>query len=862
MRCVPRKGRQQWVFFLLLVCLLGVYLTYKQLQDSEPGHTDIRPDGKHVEHLQQQLKKRVNGNLDAPLKHAVNSAHIQSLDKKPDVNVVRQGFPAGRALENEDDYVTEDEKLARLKLLLITLSPSNWKTTIDPDEMILLTKSELLDLGIESKLSCREIDNMKSSYSRHQGFYGKKIIDYVQRSYSSDYVLKSVGRDQQLKIECMKMDYREDRCHLMGNYKLVKELVMFAVLNQPSIIKLEGFCLRGETIDPRVRMKGAIIVTEAGKKMQQDLYQLLPWSSKIEIAIQLMKLLLYLENSPIGSLGFEKLQLNDFVMLNSDIKLVDLDNLMIGEKFCNTDNDCMVEDIPQKVISCEEKMCKGRNMMKNLYLLQQSVLSLLFQYSPEGEETKKLLASLQILKLTPKEVLNWLEKRKGGADKVQEMDRQRNVQREIERENRERQQDSVVQHNQDTVQEMQQGYDGKNSYIRQNNANFPAVMTMVMKNSLSGSPDPNYGATLFKKNKRKKVDYVERISDAANNAGNNADNAGKLVEQKEETKVEAVKTENTNSKSCFTKVANTTKSARIRREKRLFIHLGLRGTSEEDWKTYAESTKIVRYLGPSQLASSSVRGGRFRFQFDKNTLGLTKGEFIAEKGPKYYHLAYLASYHLDRVLGLYHIPPTVSRTLKTSEVKAIQSETFPVQKYLNITSDGGLKGLVTVSMPPVMKTSELTIKKRDSLVTEVVEFTRNQKVQVEYILMWALTKMMQPQHGYLGYKGHLIHFEADLAFESLSKSLIGYFYNCQFPNTVYKTLVCYKCPDSKKSSNICGLGFEIVRRIRNSGYTTNEIRVGSINSKDLINIIDSSASAVLQVVEQCIKTFAREKVLY
>jgi hypothetical protein len=61
-----------------------------------------------------------------------------------------------------------------------------------------------------------------------------------------------------------------------------------------------------------------------------------------------MKLLLYLENSPIGSLGFEKLQLNDFVMLNSDIKLVDLDNLMIGEKFCNTDNDCMVEDVPQK----------------------------------------------------------------------------------------------------------------------------------------------------------------------------------------------------------------------------------------------------------------------------------------------------------------------------------------------------------------------------------------------------------------------------------------------------------------------------------------------------------------------------------
>lgn len=291
MRCFPRRGRQQWVAFLLVVCLVGVYLAYRRLQESDTAHRVSGLDSANIEHLQQQLKNRVHGSLKLPKQPVLmqnaqaNKAIVDSAVDQyvKDDHALPPVFPAGRVLENEDDYVTTDERIARLKLLLLTLSPSNWKTTLDPDEMILLAKSELSDLGVESKLTCKEIDNLKASYGRQQGFYGKKIIDYVKKSPVSDYVLKSVGRDQQLKIECMKMDYREGRCHLMGNYRLVKELVMFSVLEHPCIIKLEGFCLRGETIDPRVKMKGAIIVTEAGKQMQQDLYQLLPWETKVEV---------------------------------------------------------------------------------------------------------------------------------------------------------------------------------------------------------------------------------------------------------------------------------------------------------------------------------------------------------------------------------------------------------------------------------------------------------------------------------------------------------------------------------------------------------------------------------------------------
>ena len=65
-------------------------------------------------------------------------------------------------------------------------------------------------------------------------------------------------------------------------------------------------------------------------------------------------------------------------------------------------------------------------------------------------------------------------------------------------------------------------------------------------------------------------------------------------------------------------------------------------------------------------------------------------------------------------------------------------------------------GVLTVPMPPVMKTSEITIPKRDSMESNLNSFTRDEKVQVEYILLWALTKLLTPQHGYLGYKGNTV----------------------------------------------------------------------------------------------------------
>ena len=290
MRFLPRKSRSTCVLFLLTVCMLGVYLAYRRLLDSEnssPRSHPMRPK-QSFDEMQEELRQKVRSDL----KVGHNVAQVGSkfadvdsvdlvepvVDDKADVGVI-----AGRVLDNEEDYVSAEEKLGRLKLLVLQLSPKDWKAAADPDEMILLTKSELMDLSVDSKMSCREIDFLKTN-NHMNSHHGKTNVDYMKQDYKHNFVVKSVGNDHQLKVECMKQDYNADRCNLMANYRLLKELIMSIVLDYPGLIKLEGFCLRGDTIDYRIAHKGVLLVTESGKAVQQDMISFMPWTQKMEVS--------------------------------------------------------------------------------------------------------------------------------------------------------------------------------------------------------------------------------------------------------------------------------------------------------------------------------------------------------------------------------------------------------------------------------------------------------------------------------------------------------------------------------------------------------------------------------------------------
>ena len=71
-------------------------------------------------------------------------------------------------------------------------------------------------------------------------------------------------------------------------------------------------------------------------------------SSSSQAAIHLLKLVMYLESSPIGSLGIDHMHTGDFILVDNYMKLVDLDDLHIGEPTCTRDSDCEFKEKPDK----------------------------------------------------------------------------------------------------------------------------------------------------------------------------------------------------------------------------------------------------------------------------------------------------------------------------------------------------------------------------------------------------------------------------------------------------------------------------------------------------------------------------------
>ena len=275
-RCFPRRMRLKWVLFLLSVCFVGLYFTYKKLVESKQGS---RIRGHSVDKLPFQRQNDLN---------QINPLR-QRLKVDPKKDKLENGLqpvavaPLIRNLEADSDYITSEEKYLRFKILLNKLSPANWKKTLDAGDMMSVVKSELMDMDLVSKMSCQEIDALKLGSAHRSGFYGKKAVDYVMLAYPIELAVKSIGNDHPLKIACMKQDYNADRCTNMANYKLMRELILLLAMDNAAIIEMKGFCLRGETIDPRLNMKGVVIVTEGSRQVPEAFYNHC-WPCRLQVS--------------------------------------------------------------------------------------------------------------------------------------------------------------------------------------------------------------------------------------------------------------------------------------------------------------------------------------------------------------------------------------------------------------------------------------------------------------------------------------------------------------------------------------------------------------------------------------------------
>lgn len=277
--------------------------------------------------------------------------------------------------------------------------------------------------------------------------------------------------------------------------------------------------------------------------------------------------------------------------------------------------------------------------------------------------------------------------------------------------------------------------------------------------------------------------------------------------------------------------------------------------------------KISKAQDMRKVKSGANIGGKMTvtlhgMQTDKQFL---HGIFLSESGPLQYHIAHMMAFRLDRLLGLYHTPPSMLFSLSAADTDQVKGDDSWKDLLETQKSDfGTLTGVLTASLPRVVKEESVYINKLNGMTTDIVSFSRMEKMQLEYILLWYLTKALHSKNIHQGYKGHLINFDADQSFQDTSLDLLGYFHHCQFPNVVYKAIYCFKCgaKAGQSAHSICSLGQEVVDQVLDAGFERPDIYVNHRNADDIAAQINTATGQVFKLVDMCIKAFGRENVLY
>uniref|UniRef100_A0A8C0EGL1 FAM69 protein-kinase domain-containing protein n=1 Tax=Bubo bubo TaxID=30461 RepID=A0A8C0EGL1_BUBBB len=140
--------------------------------------------------------------------------------------------------------------------------------------------------------------------------------------------------------------------------------------NPPATFRRHGNVLHGQCYDrsedPEIRVTAML---ELGSPLEMIQLLQTPWEERFKICLSLVKLLFYLAHSPLGSIVLLDFQPRQFVMVDGNLKVTDMDDASTEELSCKEDNDCTL-DFPTKSfpLKCSAVgKCEGINEKKNLF---------------------------------------------------------------------------------------------------------------------------------------------------------------------------------------------------------------------------------------------------------------------------------------------------------------------------------------------------------------------------------------------------------------------------------------------------------------------------------------------------------------
>ncbi|KAL3848242.1 hypothetical protein ACJMK2_019111 [Sinanodonta woodiana] len=173
---------------------------------------------------------------------------------------------------------------------------------------------------------------------------------------------------------------KRSKCYVFSTMKLMKEILLLEQLDHPGFIKLLGYCIRSEESETSdLSERGVVSVFELGERFPLNNLQLLSWQDRLRHAIALVEFLIYLEHSPLGSLRVRDFKDGHFLMVDSSIKMIDLDDVDNLEPSCLPFRESHSASVTNFTVfgsndvrscefglKCQRGLCVGFNAKQNL----------------------------------------------------------------------------------------------------------------------------------------------------------------------------------------------------------------------------------------------------------------------------------------------------------------------------------------------------------------------------------------------------------------------------------------------------------------------------------------------------------------
>ncbi|XP_073434333.1 extracellular tyrosine-protein kinase PKDCC-like [Dendrobates tinctorius] len=218
-------------------------------------------------------------------------------------------------------------------------------------------------MEVPQRLTCQDLAHITGLDYIGSGFTKVVVKGTLQNGKS--IALKSIHGDGSDVKQCVRQYGDHAGCHRLATYKLQKEIALLQILHHRGIIQLHGQCyVNSAPSDIRVTA-----MLELGSPLEMIQLLQTPWEERFKVCWELVQLLHYLANSYMGSIALLDFQPRQFVLVDGNLKVTDMDDASSEEPACRRDADCALT-FPARTfsMSCSEAgRCMGSNEKRNLY---------------------------------------------------------------------------------------------------------------------------------------------------------------------------------------------------------------------------------------------------------------------------------------------------------------------------------------------------------------------------------------------------------------------------------------------------------------------------------------------------------------